>query len=95
MNPMDAGLDMHLLDESADISQGNIESTTYLTLAGTHVGLIPKHYADQWVKGGKLVAIAPKTYGAVSRFNAVRMKSAAPSDVAQQLWDELGLSSGG
>lgn len=89
MNPMGDSLDMHLLDESADISQGNVESTAYLTLAGTHVGLIPKHYADQWVKKGELVNIAPKIYSVVSRFNVVRMKSATPSDVAQQLWDEF------
>jgi DNA-binding transcriptional LysR family regulator len=89
MNPMGDSLDMHLLDESADISQGNVESTAYLTLAGTHVGLIPKHYADQWVKAGDLVEIAPETYSVVSGFNAVRMKSAAHSDVAQQLWDEF------
>jgi DNA-binding transcriptional LysR family regulator len=80
---------MHLLDENADISQGHVESTAYLTLAGTHVGLIPKHYADQWVNKGELVEISPKTYSVVSQFNAVRMKSAAPSDAAQQLWDEF------
>lgn len=92
INPISNNLEMHLLDQSADISQGNVESTAYLTLAGTHVGLIPKHYADQWVKKGELVEIAPKSYSVVSQFNAVRMKSAAPSDVAQQLWDEFGPS---
>lgn len=91
MNPMGDSLDMHLFDESADISQGNVESTAYLTLAGTHVGLIPKHYADQWVKEGELVEIAPETYSVVSQFNAVRIKSAALSDVAQQLWHEFRL----
>lgn len=89
-NPMGGGLDMQLLDEAADISQGNVESTVYLTLAGTHVGLIPKHYVNQWVDSGDLVAVAPSTYQVVSRFNAMRMKSAALSDSAQQLWDELG-----
>lgn len=89
LNPIDDSFDMHLLDEKADISQGNIESTTYLTLAGTHVGLIPKHYADQWVKSGKLVAIAPDSYGVVSPFHAVRMRSAAHSEVAQQIWDQF------
>ena len=89
MNPMGDSFDMHLLDENADISQGNIESTVYLTLAGTHVGLIPKHYADQWVKAGKLVAVGPDIYGVVTCVNAVRIVSAAPSDFAQHIWGEL------
>jgi DNA-binding transcriptional LysR family regulator len=89
MNPIDDSFEMHLLEENAGISQGNIESTTYLTLAGTHVGLIPKHYADQWVNAGRMVAIAPDTYGVISRFHAVRIKSAVPSQVAQQIWDQL------
>lgn len=87
MNPMDNSLDMDLLEESADITQSHVESTVYLTLAGTHVGLIPKHYADQWVKQGQLVAIAPETYNVVSRFNAVRLKSATPNGVVQHMWD--------
>ena len=94
-NPMGDSLDMHLLEESADISQGNVESTVYLTLAGTHVGLIPKHYADQWVKEGELVEVAPKTYSTVSRFNAIRMKSTTPSNAAKQLWDEFRPSADG
>ena len=89
MNPISDSFEMHLLDENADISQGNIESTVYLTLAGTHVGVIPKHYADQWVKAGELVTVGPEIYGVVTRVNAVRMKSSTSSDVALQLWDEF------
>lgn len=43
--PMEDRFDIHLLEEGADISQGNIETTVYLALAGTHVGLIHEHYA--------------------------------------------------
>ena len=94
LNPIDDSFEMHLLDENADISQGNIESTTYLTLAGTHVGLIPKHYADQWVKSKQMVAIAPDTYGVTTRFHAVRMTSATPSEVAQQIWGQFSAMNG-
>ncbi len=83
---------MYLCDETSDISQSHIESTVYFALAGTHIGLIPKHFAEQWVKTGELVAIAPETYGVTSHFNAVRLKSAPQSETAALIWDELGLS---
>lgn len=88
-NPIDESLEIHLLEEDAEVSQGNIESTTYLTLAGTHVGLIPIHYADRWVRTGKLVPVAPDRYEVVSQIHAVRLKSGTPNDVATHLWKIL------
>ena len=89
-NPIDDTLDMHLLDENADISQSSIESTLYLTLAGTHLGLIPRHYADHWVEGGALVAVAPERYRVVSQFHAVRLRHASPSEASSAVWSSLG-----
>lgn len=71
------------------MSQGNIESTTYLILAGTHVGLIPNHSAENWVKTGKQVALAPETYGILSPIHAMRLGSAEQNDVTNRLWTEL------
>lgn len=88
-NPLDDSLDLYLLDENAEISQGNIESTTYLTLAGTHVGLIPNHYAAGWVASGNLVALAPETYGILSSIHAMRLASAEQNEVANRIWDRL------
>ncbi|MEO9781657.1 MAG: hypothetical protein ABJO75_21090 [Sedimentitalea sp.] len=84
-NPIDESLDLYLLDENAEMSQGNIESTTYLMLAGTHVGPIPNHYAENWVKTGKLVAWAPETYGNLSLIRAMRLGSAEQNDVTDRL----------
>lgn len=88
-NPIDESLEIHLLEENAEVSQGNIESTTYLTLAGTHVGLIPNHYADRWVRTGKLVPVAPDRYQVVSQIHAVRLRSKTPNDVADHIWKHL------
>ncbi len=44
-----------------------------LALPGADVGLIPFHYADQWVKKGHLVPIAPEKFRIVSMLHAVRL----------------------
>ena len=88
-NPIDETLDIRLLDEKADVSQGNIESTTYLALAGTHIGLIPVHYADIWVGRGELVELAPDEYRVVSEIHELRLKSRSHNEVASWVWDNL------
>ncbi|MDC0739580.1 LysR family transcriptional regulator [Cognatishimia sp. SS12] len=88
-NPIDESLEIHLLDENAEVSQGNIESTTYLTLAGTHVGLIPLHYAKNWVDSGALCPVAHDRYEIVSEIHAVRLQSGTPNDVAVKFWEEM------
>ena len=88
-NPIDESFDIHLLEENADVSQSHIESTAYHTLAGSHVGLIPLHYAEHWVKMGALVPIAPKKYQVVSEFHTMRLKSKSLAQGAQQVWNEL------
>ncbi|GAA6209121.1 LysR family transcriptional regulator [Cognatishimia sp. WU-CL00825] len=88
-NPIEKGLEIHLHEEDAEISQGNMESTTYLTLAGTHVGLIPLHYAQRWVSSGQLVPVAPDRYEVTSQIHAVRLQSGSPSDVELHFWNAL------
>jgi len=48
-NPIDKYLDPKFLDQSKGGAQDTIELSTYLALSGTHVGLIPDHYAQRWV----------------------------------------------
>lgn len=88
-NPIDETLDIHLLEEDSEISQSSIESTTYLTLAGTHIGLIPVHYAEIWSNSGALIELAPKTYQVVSAIHELRLRSQTHSDVASWTWDRL------
>jgi len=46
-NPIDKYLDPKFLDQSKGGAQDTIELSTYLALSGTHVGLIPDHYAQR------------------------------------------------
>ncbi len=89
-SPVEIQLDLILRDENVEIAQGHVESTVYLALAGTHVGLIPDHFAEIWVRRGQLVQIAPGSFQAVSSFHAVRLKSATPNPALRFLWDQLG-----
>ena len=88
-NPIDENLDLLLFDEQAEISQANIESATYLALAGTHVGLIPIHYAHQWAKCGELVEVGAETYRIISQIHAVQLKSASHNEVVSKIWERL------
>ena len=87
-DPMDVQLGIDLLDQNAGISQANIESIAYLALSGTHVGLMPKHYASRWVETRQLIPLAPERHRAISQFHAVRMKSPA-SENSNQFWEEF------
>lgn len=88
-NPIDQDLDPKLLDHSKGLAQDTIELSTYLALSGTHVGLIPNHYAQRWVEVGQLVHLAPSDYEIVSQFHALRLLSAEPGVIADSAWRQL------
>lgn len=82
-------LDMDLLDTSDEVPQSNIESTTYLALSGTHVGLIPEHYAKPWLRTGQLVSVASDRHRVVSRFHALRLQNADRTKFTERAWMAL------
>jgi len=88
-NPMGAELDLDLMGENAEVAQDNIESTVYHTLAGTHVGLIPLHFAQIWVKTGALVPVAGDAHQVQSQFHAVRVKGDRQSKSCELVWQGL------
>lgn len=88
-NPIDQDLDLDLMDRNAEVAQDNIESTVYLTLTGSHVGLIPLHFAQLWVQTGALVPIAPEVHQVLTQFHAVRYKAALPAPACDAFWKIL------
>ncbi|UWR12151.1 LysR family transcriptional regulator [Sulfitobacter mediterraneus] len=88
LNPIDEDLDMRLLDEKSEQSQGNIETTTYLTLAGSHVGLIPVHFADFWTTEGRLVELAPERYRVISEIHVLRLNNQPQETAVQWFWEK-------
>lgn len=89
LNPIGETFKIGLLEENADISQGSVEASAYLALAGTHVGVLQVHYANQWVASGALVHIGPDQYRIVSQFHAARLRRGAAGRLANDLWRSL------
>lgn len=87
LNPIDRAFDPALLDHGSGIAQDTIESTLYLTLAGSHVGLIPHHYADGWVRSGDLLSIAPQVYSVISQFHALRTRAPTHDPITEAAWN--------
>ena len=88
-DPFDLNFDLVLYDDDPDISQGNVEATLYLTLGGSHVGLIPNHYAERWVQNGELVPILQEKHQVISMFHAVRLKNGKRTNLSNNFWNEL------
>ena len=93
-NPIDKDLDPMLLDHSEGVAQDTIELTAYLALSGSHVGLLPDHYAAQWVQAGRLISLAPLSDTIFSDFHAVRLKSPSKDAILDFIWDSMGGESG-
>lgn len=92
-NPIDKNLDPMLLNHSEGVAQDTIELTAYLALSGSHVGLLPDHYAHQWVQTGRLFSLAPISDTIVSEFHAVRLKSPSKDAILDIVWSTLKESS--
>jgi len=88
-NPIDEDLDPKLLDQSKGVAQDTIELTAYLALSGTHVGLMPDHYANHWVASGQLVRIPSPDYTIVSQFHALRLRAPHRDAAARMAWHML------
>lgn len=57
--------------KGASTATGHIESTAHLVLAGTHIGLMPNHYAQHWVEAGLIRSLAPQRFNISSRIHLV------------------------
>lgn len=88
-NPIDDDLEPMLLDHSEGVAQDTIELTAYLALSGSHVGLLPDHYAVKWVHTGQLVALAPVSDTIVSEFNALRLDPSTKDATVDLFWQAL------
>lgn len=88
-NPVDAELDVILGDENVELAQSNVESTLYLALSGSHVGLIPDHLAAAWVSQGQIVPIAQERFHVISAFHAMRLHGGKRHKALEHLWAKL------
>jgi len=88
-DPLGGEMDVLLLEENSEISHGPIEATAHLVLAGTHVGLMPLHFAKHWVDRGDMLHIGADFHQVISEIKLVRMKGHANSKTVSILCEEL------
>ncbi|MGO2415557.1 MULTISPECIES: LysR family transcriptional regulator [Cobetia] len=65
------------------------EGIAFLILSGSYLGYLPTHYAERWVRDGKMQAISPVAYSYVTYYSAITRKSRAPNLVLERYLKEL------
>ena len=71
------------------------EAVATLVLSGAFVGFLPDHYAEGFVRAGRMRAVAPEVLRYTCRFSAIVRQSPAPLRLTQAFLDALGAEHGG
>lgn len=65
------------------------EGIAFLILSGCYIGFLPVHFAERWVRDGKLMAINPETCKYITEYCATFPKRAPHNLVLETYLDEL------
>lgn len=65
------------------------EAVATLVLSGAFVGFLPDHYAEGFVRAGRMRAVAPEVLRYTCRFSAIVRQSPAPLRLTQAFLDAL------
>lgn len=65
------------------------EGIAFLILSGSYIGYLPTHYAQIWVRDGKMRALMPDTCQYLTRYSAITRKGAPPNLVLESYLEEL------
>jgi DNA-binding transcriptional LysR family regulator len=60
----------------------HMEGSVLLLCGGTYLSFLPTHFAQQWVTGGAMRALAPKRFSFLDRFQIVRRRKGRVPAVA-------------
>ncbi len=75
------------LDRKATASDQ--EAVAHLVLSGGYVGFLPDHYAEPFVRAGRMRAVAPGKLNYHCRFSCIQRRAPAPLRVAQAFHQAL------
>jgi DNA-binding transcriptional LysR family regulator len=67
----------------------HMEAQLMMILSGQYIGFLPDHYAERWVKDGKMRAIKPRTYTFRSLHNIAFRKADADRPVIKAFLESL------
>lgn len=73
----------------AGASSTDREGIAFLILSGSYIGFLPTHYAEQWVKEGRLKAIQPEKRSFTTHFTAITRKGARNNLIRDAFIEEL------
>lgn len=65
------------------------EGAAFLILTGRYLGYLPDHFANQWVRDGKMRALLPEHYRYITLFSAITRKGARANLVLETFLEEL------
>ncbi|UYG08041.1 LysR family transcriptional regulator [Halomonas sp. M4R1S46] len=79
----------------ATASATDREGIAFLILTGRFIGYLPTHFAERWVRDGRLRALNPGSCRYVTRYSAITRKGAPPNRVLESYLEALGQLVGG
>ncbi|MEH6583556.1 MAG: LysR family transcriptional regulator [Halioglobus sp.] len=65
------------------------EGAAFLILSGQYLGFLPTHYAELWIKQGRMRALLPANFYYQTQYAAITRKGARPNLVLQTFIEEL------
>ncbi|MEQ4537486.1 MAG: LysR family transcriptional regulator [Billgrantia sp.] len=74
----------------AAASASDREGIAFLILSGRYLGYLPTHYAERWVRDGRMQALNPKRWRYNTHYSAITRKGAPPNQVLESYLEELG-----
>lgn len=75
------------LKEAASASDR--EGIAFLILSGRFIGYLPTHYAEGWIREGRMRALCPKRWRYCTRYSAITRKGSPPNLVLESYIEEL------
>lgn len=74
---------------NASATASDREGIAVLILSGSYIGYLPTHFADQWVKAGRMKPLLPNHFSFATKYSAIVRKSSYPSRLLQAFIEEL------
>jgi len=73
----------------ASASATDREGIAFLILSGQYIGYLPTHYAERWVRDGRMRPLNPERWHYFTHYSAITRKGAPPNLVVESYLEEL------
>ncbi|MCG6656913.1 LysR family transcriptional regulator [Halomonas campisalis] len=73
----------------AAASASDREGIAFLILSGRYLGYLPTHFAERWIREGRMRALSPERWRYCTHYSAITRKGAPPNLVLESYQEEL------